>query len=362
MFSLPFSVLAEDTYQKYSFDSVYITYSATGKRVYGALTTSPGTTPEDGATTSIIFSGEGYDQYISTDMVVAESENTYIQSELTSNGFNDYSEKYNINYIGFDAGIIGSGYLNELEFEPVAIMVNGEIIENSFTASIVSTQEASYNYPSGGSAVQVTYSYYRLKVRIRLNDNFRFRNSDDVKFILRSEAVLVYDYYSGTSKPTQYRIGINNLEVGNMTTDDFIESTANDVNEIKDKVSIIGSTVSETQNIVNNIYNIINQTITPEQQAIIDQNNIMIQDRNELESSLDDDFSQLVENININDYQMIDGNNFDNGNVDVNQNVLDFNNSGMGNFFRSLWELDFIKTAVLLSLGFLGIKIGIYGV
>ena len=152
----------EPVYKYFGFDSVETTFNNT--RIHSGLSTNDYLEQYKSLT---LCSGEGFDQYIHTDFIGSRGSYSFFENKLVSNGFNNLKDKRDINYIGLDCAVFCDyNYnLNNLNFEPFDMIINGKKTSGFFTASIVSTVTTTQQVPVGDLPHSTTYTFKRLKTK-----------------------------------------------------------------------------------------------------------------------------------------------------------------------------------------------------
>lgn len=282
-----------------------------------------------------VEAGSDFKQYVTTtDFVTYDGKNAFMVIGLSygseiNEGLSDVNS-FEVRY-----GLIGSAgetQVSAQQFGFIGVSLNGVSIINQMSVNYQISAPKTGVLPSSAG----TFSYREVSATVLLDDNIRLRDGDTLGFFLRSR-VLSFGY------GLKYSFGFDPLVFTYKTTDDFIKDTAKDTEKIASTVTQISDTL--------------NKGLTAEQQAKLEKNTQMMQDRYEQEEEIQNEYDNIQDIITSNGYDVFE----DMDIAQVQQVQTNFQDTGLERFADGLWSVHFVVASIGLVLVFVGIKIGLYG-
>lgn len=262
----------------------------------------------------------------------------------------DRFDKSNVNYISLRFGIIvPSGW--SVDSVPGQFF---DITRNGISLADRYTLHTTFSNPIKAQVNGIGFGYYREVVCNVLFDNDLHFNSDDVIGFNLPACPIVpfYNESSGSYVGMYYNNGFDNLEVGYITTNQYLDKIVADIGKIQD-------TLDDTNNTLLDISDKLNEELTDDQQDTI---NIITGKVDEAESK-----GEYVED-NINDLASVADENAYDFEADDLQTIVDDNiqpvldDEGFALFTEELFGNIWVYTSIPLVLFFVFIRYVVYGV
>lgn len=327
--SLSLSAFADTV--SYSLDGYAVNYA--GSRVPSVKTLGPYEIQSEDL--PIAVTGSDFEYYVTTtEGVLYDGTNQKLQFSI------NYGQAYrdelgNVNSFTVRYGLIGSAgetQTSAQNFGFLGMALNGvSIVGQSSINYQISAPKTGLLPASAG-----TFTYREISATVLFDDNVRLYDGDVIAFWVNSR-VLTFDY------ALKYSLGFDPLVFTYKTTDDFIKDTAKDTEKIASTVTQISDTL--------------NKGLTAEQQAKLEKNTQLMQERYEQEEEIQNEYDSIQDIITSNGYDVFE----DMDIAQVQQVQTNFQDTGLERFADGLWSVHFVVASIGLVLVFVGIKIGLYG-
>lgn len=282
-----------------------------------------------------VETGSDFKQYVTTTDFITYDGSTYFMTIGLSYGSEINKNLSNVNSFEVRYGLIGSAgeTVSSAEvFGFVGVNLNGVSIINQLSVNYQISAPKTGLLPSSAGE----FYYREVSATVLLDDNVRLRDGDTLGFFLRSR-VLSFGY------GLKYSFGFDPLVFTYKTTEDFIRDTAKDTEQIASTVTQISDTL--------------NNGLTAEQQAKLDANTQLMQDRYQQEEEIQNEYDEIQDIITSNGYDV-----FEDANTEqIGQVQNNYQDLGLSTLADSIWDSTFVVSAIGMVVIFVAIKIGLFG-
>lgn len=307
-------------------------------------------------TGSVVVSGT-YDQYLGARSTSGIIILTYDETKANIYGINlDYGDnwdkfdKSNINYIQLRFGIIVPQGWNtdSVSDHFLTIARNGSSLAHRYTISTV------FSSPISAVVGTSSFGYYREVIcDVLFDDDLQFNQDDIITFGLPYCPIVPFvNSSTGNYVGMYYNNGFDNLAVGYVSTNQYLEQISVGIGEINDNID-------EGNEILLDISDKLNEELTDDQQALVDEITGKIEESESKGDYVEDNINDLASIADENAYSFV---------PDELQTIIDDNiqpvldDEGFALFTEELYENIWIMISIPLVLFFVLLRYVIYGV
>lgn len=329
-------ILSASAAESYSLKSSFVRYN--NVLVPSTISTIP---TEFGGAVLGVSIGTGFDKYVTTnnDIVYDGTTDFLVVSAFYDDLF--YENLSGVNSFEVSYGLIGSAGETQTsaeQFKFVSVSLNGVSLLPKLTVTYDISAPTSVTIPDGSG----TQIFYRtVTARVLCDSSVELKNGDALVFACRSRVLNLS--YNGSYVGLRYCFGFSDLTVDYKTVDDYIEDVAKNTSAISSTVTVISDQLATK--------------LTDEQQAKLQKNAQIMQDRYDQEEEIQDEYDKIQDIITSNGYDVFeDANTEDIGQVEDN-----YQNLGLSVLADSIWDSTFVVSAIGMVVLFVAIKIGLFG-